>query len=328
MLQSSIISLPSSCIRQESTTAVRINHNTKVNGPVSTLPAPLVLPERGKDDSFLPYVFKLGRGCTYTASRPLVLSHPPSLRLTLTPDLSFYKTGVKNVWANYKTSRALRDLIARRAHGSLAEAASSGVLSRGDVQLLRRSAHDVKRVPMFALIYIIFGEFSPLVVVYVPALVPWPCRTPQQILRERTRLEDRRRLSFRNLVAPPPPKGEGASVRALQPEQVLHVGRSLGLLPRWVEWLGGAAVQSFLRRSIASHVEYVEMDDRLIERDGGPQQMEMEEVRMALVERGLDTLGKSDIQVKAALRSWLWARSRFPVYNLFLTRYVAIFRSI
>ncbi|KAI9822114.1 MAG: hypothetical protein M1832_003116 [Thelocarpon impressellum] len=280
--------------RHESSTALRINHNPRVNGPVTTLPAPLVLHERAKDESLLVFAYK--RGKNY---------------------LSFYETGAKNVWNNYKLSRTLQATIASQAHSSLPQAVSSGLISRSDLQLLHRSAHDIKRVPLFAVIVLVFGEWTPVIAVFMSAIVPWPCRTPQQILNDRTKVEDRRRASFRNLSTPPPK--DATDIRALSRDQIQHIGRSLHFYPAWTEPLASILLP-LIRRRLGRHTAYLTLDDALMERDGGPEQMEMEEVRMALVERGLDTLGRSDAQLRSLLRAWLAARKRAPLLNLFLTR--------
>lgn len=68
-------------------------------------------------------------------------------------------------------------------------------------------------------------------------------------------------------------------------------------------------------------VEYLEMDDRLIERAGGVKDMDVEEVRMALVERGVDVLGREGKGMKSELSAWLKSREKVSVERLLLTRY-------
>ncbi|KAI9841379.1 MAG: hypothetical protein M1838_003603, partial [Thelocarpon superellum] len=220
-----------------------------------------------------------------------------SHQLTYLLDLTFYKTGAWNVWQNFKAAQDVQRTIATKANGSLSHAVSTNLISRSDFQLLHRSAHDVRRVPIFALIFVIFGEYTPLVVIYMSNLVPWPCRTPQQILSDRRKLEERRKTSIQNLVIPVP---QGSvDIGSLAPQQIAHIARSLGLFSSWTDRLlgSGPLVQRLLRRRIQRRVQYLHHDDQLIQRDGGPQQMEMEEIRMALVERGVDVLGRPDAQL-------------------------------
>lgn len=64
------------------------------------------------------------------------------------------------------------------------------------------------------------------------------------------------------------------------------------------------------------------MDDKLIKGCGGVREMEPEEVRMALVERGVDVLGKRDSLLEADLGAWLKSKEKAPVERLLLARYI------
>jgi hypothetical protein len=48
--------------------------------------------------------------------------------------------------------------------------------------------------------------------------------------------------------------------------------------------------------------------------------MDIEEVRMALVERGVDVLGKREGQLRGDLTAWLRSREKVGVERLLLTR--------
>jgi len=65
----------------------------------------------------------------------------------------------------------------------------------------------------------------------------------------------------------------------------------------------------------------LEMDDKLIKKqDSGIREMNLEEVRMALVERGVDVMGKSKEQLRASLKAWIKSREKSSVERLLLTR--------
>lgn len=188
--------------------------------------------------------------------------------------------------------------------------------------MLRRNAHDVRRVPAFALVLLVCGEFTPFVVLLATGIVPWTCRIPKQIDGDRAVLEKRRGISFRNLTLPPP---EQAGVEQLQRMQLLHISWSLGLSSKTWDWLGGqlpGLPTGILRRKVKSRVEYLEMDDGLIRKAGGVREMSEEEIRMASVERGIDILGKETAALKGSLDSWLRSAEEVPVERLLLTRYV------
>ncbi|KAI9754087.1 MAG: U3 snoRNP protein [Chaenotheca gracillima] len=291
--------------RWESTSAVRVNHNVKVNPPVSTLPAPLVLQDREPNEKFISYAFKQGKGY-----------------------LNFYKSGLKSVYYNFRDTQSILNRLDLRGNAaSIASAAQDKILTRSDYHFIRRSARDVAKLPLFALVFLVFGEFTPFVVVFMSGVVPYPCRIPKQVLNERRGLEERRAMSFRGLTEGPPPAQALANegLDAMNLNQVLHVARSLGLYSKiWPEGLLASPplLDWVVKRRIRQRLEYLELDDSLIARDGGVVPMEAEEVTMALVERGVDTLGTGDAQQKDSLKHWLRAttRARSPILQLLLTR--------
>jgi hypothetical protein len=271
--------------------------DSKVNGPPSTLPAPLVLPTRLPDQPFLfKYAFTLGKAYA-----------------------TFYKTGVKNIFNNFVLSRPLVARIDKEFGASIPKALAANALSRSDFQLLLRNKHDIKRVPVFALVFMICGEFTPLVVLLVSNVVPWTCRIPKQIEGDRRTLEERRKISFRNLTSYPPEGG----VEQLDRQQLIHISWSLGLSSKMWDWLGGrypGLPTGVLRKKVERRVQYLRTDDRLVERGGGVSKMDIEEVRMALVERGVDVLGVDERKLRELLRGGLKATKKVGVETLLLTR--------
>jgi hypothetical protein len=163
----------------------------------------------------------------------------------------------------------------------------------------------------------ICGEFTPVVVIALSGVVPWTCRIPKQIESDRRKLEKRRSISFRELTSEPPTQ---AGAENLGRAQLLHISRSLGLSSGLWDWIGGLPT-GLLRRKVGRRVEYLELDDDLIRKAGGVNDMASEEVKMALVERGVDVLGKGDALLKANLNAWLLSREKAPAEKLLLTRY-------
>ena len=197
------------------------------------------------------------------------------------------------------------------------------MLSRGEWQLIRRSRHDVARIPLFALVVACCGEFTPLVVVFMNGIVPKTCRVPKQVIGSRKVLEERRKASFR--------RGTLASeadlrksVEELEKAEILHIGRSLGLFSKWWDKLGeyglGGVPSGLLKARVRKGINYLDMDDFAIERDGSVSDLEIEELRIALEDRGIDVLGKDNAQLKVLLRNWLKARGKKTLTSLLLTR--------
>ncbi|MCJ1233827.1 hypothetical protein MMC14_001785 [Varicellaria rhodocarpa] len=281
-------------LRQSSTASVtRINHNPLINPPSSTLPPPLVLPSRSPSQSTISYYFALGRAY-----------------------LGFYKIGAKAVYTNFQESRVLINRLPPSL--SIPDALKQGQLSRGEWQFIRRSRQDFAKVPLFALVFIVCGEFTPLVVFFLGGVVPRPCRIPKQIGSMREKAEERRQRSFRsgtlqsNRISP--------TIEALRHEELQHIGRSLGLYSKWWDRMFNGAPTALVRSRAQKRVEYLGLDDMAITRDGGVGRMEIEEVRIALEERGVDVLGKNDTVLNTQLRTWLNAGKFQPVTRLLVTR--------
>ncbi|KAA8566611.1 hypothetical protein EYC84_009156 [Monilinia fructicola] len=204
---------------------------------------------------------------------------------------------------NFIASRNIQARIDAQHKSSLSSAVQSDALSRADFQLLTRNRHDVKRVPIFAFV------------------VPWTCRIPKQIDSDRKKLEERRAISFRNLTIKTPVDGTG--VQGLQRMQLLHISWSLGLSSSMWDYIGGrlpGLPNAILKRKVAKRVEYLELDDLLIKRDGGVKNMEEEEVRMACVERGINVIGKDVHILRMHMNAWLRSREKTGVETLLLTR--------
>lgn len=139
----------------------------------------------------------------------------------------------------------------------------------------------------------IFGEFSPFVLPFISGVVPFNCRIPRQIQGDRTKLEERRAASFQNL-----PKGrnlselarEKRSVKDLTSNEVLHCSTVLGLHSgKWPSALYPFLPPTmWLRFKLWRRLMYLDLDDILLARGGGPRMLDSgEELKMAAVDRGL-----------------------------------------
>ncbi|KHJ34111.1 putative letm1-like protein [Erysiphe necator] len=265
-----------------------------VNGPLSTLPTEIEFQVRKPDQKLISYYFRLGKAY-----------------------LQFYKVGIKNIYYNYKASLPIKELIDSKYEGSISQAVNANAISRSEFQLLTRNWHDLKRVPLFGLMFAIFGEFTPLLVIAIGNVVPLTCRTPTQIRKERKRLEESRYKAFQKVVTEPPIKG----LSALRLQQLMLINSSLGLSSRMWNLFGGPPAM-ILTGKIKRRMEYLSNDDRLIEISGGVKKMSTREVEMALVERGIDVIGRLETDLRHDLKSWLRLRrdELYPYERLLLTR--------
>ena len=186
-----------------------------LNPPITTRPPPLSLPEKLPHLPKYKYYFRVGKAYAV-----------------------FYKTGFKAIWTNYKLARALPDQIFSSGQAKLHQAVLDGLLSRADFQLIRRSRRDIKKVPLFALIWLICGEFTPLVVLFFTGAVPPTIWIPKQVQKareeaeaRRARIEDPRPVPF----ASPSWESDIESMPAEPQREVLKSwAQSLDLYPVWV----------------------------------------------------------------------------------------------
>ncbi|KAI1505110.1 hypothetical protein F5X99DRAFT_431264 [Biscogniauxia marginata] len=241
-----------------------------LNPPSSTRPPPLDLPVRDPSTSYMTHLFRLGKAYMH-----------------------FYKMGFKAVFANRRLLR---------------QTPSSSAPTRSQVLLRHRVRHDLSRLPVFGLVVLVCGEFTPLVVLLFPQLTPYTCRIPAQVAVIRRARRARRDASFcalRHVVDNDRQlPGHGAAVAAAAAG---HVCRSLGLTsPLW-DKLG---VDGPFARSRADRtVRYLARDDALIRAGGGVRALEDAEVVLACEDRGLDVRGQDeDLEVgelRAKLEEWI-----------------------
>ena len=268
--------------------------------------------------------------------------------------MTFYKTGLKNVAVNYRAARRIRARIKDEAPPGITSLwkLPPSILSRADFILMRRSEVDVKKIPAFSLTLLVCGEFTPLVVPFLGAIVPLTCRLPDQITSDLKRREERRRYSFRNFDGPQPPdggvsdpaaaatsRGGGGSgetyLQSLAREHLLHISRSLNLhwrrLPESSSSMISFPPTTVLRSRIRRWQRYIETDDNLMRRDGGVDGLIPAEVRIACAERGIDTVRYTDEQLRGTLKSWLrhtQGKDGWGMIPLLMKRSVVAFSSL
>jgi hypothetical protein len=276
-----------------------------LNPPDSTYAPDLTLPTRASDQGFISYIWKCGR--TY---------------------LTFYKTGVSNVRSTSKLARSLRAKA-----GPTGTVDYTSVLTRAEWQIVRRSRLDMLRLPAFGVIFLVFGEWTPLLVRWITPLIPEPCRIPSQVSRDLEKAERKRKdrlhkldpARVMRLVEKDRPKpgvtmeAVGARVddKSVDAEALrdIEVG-GLRYLDAYVlacrfdayarewDWVGITPPKRLLQRNLKKKFEYLKKDDELIQRDGGWAALEKREVESACRERGLDVLGKKEEELRRSLATW------------------------
>jgi hypothetical protein len=280
-----------------------------LNPPDFTYAPELNVPARGAQQGFISYIWKCGRSY-----------------------LTFYKTGVKNVRQTSKLARSLRAKA-----GPTGKVDYTAELTRAEWQIVRRSRKDMLRLPAFGLIFLVFGEWTPLLVRWITPIIPEPCRIPSQVERDLVKQENKRkdRQNVRQSQAmrlirkdppkpgsrPPLPSDIGTkqnqltalsgsdSLQHMNPKTSTHfelfvLSAQYDLHARPWDWIGVTPPKWLLQRNLAKKVEYLKKDDEMILRDGGWAALEKREVERACVERGIYILGKKEGEMRKALAEW------------------------
>ncbi|TDZ26881.1 hypothetical protein Cob_v000259 [Colletotrichum orbiculare MAFF 240422] len=259
-----------------------------VNPIASSRPAPLDLPERQPSQSKFSHL--LAQAKTY---------------------IKFYKGGLSAVFAN---RREIQAVIASKSAASSDFRPPSvfrpGLVpagfTRADWVLLWRVRHDILRVPLFGLVLLVCGEFTPLIVIFVDGVVPYTCRLPRQLDSSFTQAEERRRAAFADFeraapqgvaAASPPPGAVASAARK-------HVLRSLHLPGMMWDKIGFVPPGMWATKG-RLRLAFLEGDDQLLLRDGGAAALEGQEARIACAERGIDCAGRTDDELRRLLDRWL-----------------------
>jgi hypothetical protein len=293
------------------TTTVSIPPKTELNAPISTLPSELITPaslpaSAGLAEKLKRYV-EFGRAY-----------------------VTFYKTGLKNVYRNYQASLPLRKQLGLPAYLPVSpprtlsynnpkKDSKESRLGRGQFQLVCRSARDVRRMIPFTIILIVCGEFTPLIIpIFGSAITPATCRIPSQVEKERVGSAKRKFAALESGKLPLKPDGteqlrllakqfaDPAWVASADPASVLRACAVFGLVKRHDKTAGTLLAGMIYRPRLARYVEYLAIDDGMI-RAGGVSAMSATEVRIAVEERGgVDISGTSDRkQAEKLERRWL-----------------------
>ncbi|KAH8773543.1 hypothetical protein F5883DRAFT_396722, partial [Diaporthe sp. PMI_573] len=256
------------------------------NPPASTRPPPLSLPARDPAASTFSHLYSTGKAY-----------------------LAFYKTGFKQIYINTRLVWSLSSAsgIPSDSGTPMGQHASPPTLrpaatTRSTELLKRRWRHDIRRVPLFALMFVVCGEFTPLVVLALPSVVPLTCRIPRQVEKLRRATEARRLASSERIREDM--KRSNPIPRA---EVTAHVARSLNLIsPLWDRLpLPDAAVALLASHRVRAHVAYLVRDGHLLSQAGGVPALEDDEVALACEDRGLPVVDRSAAALREELGRWV-----------------------
>ncbi|MBE3049892.1 hypothetical protein IMZ48_46825 [Candidatus Bathyarchaeota archaeon] len=219
----------------------------------------MVVPARQPGDGTFSHLFKVGR--VY---------------------LVFYKDGFKSVFANRKLLNGKLALLPPADRPSLFKPHHvPATFSRADWIFLWRTRHDVMRLPLFGLTFLLFEELTPLIAYFVEGIMPLTCRLPQHTAKSQGKAVERRKYALNELKWKNPEGVATASVARA------HILRSLNLVSRFWDRIG-LMPPGLWQLKGRSHMGFLEADDRLLRKGGDLKQLSEEELLLASVDRGID----------------------------------------
>lgn len=203
---------------------------------------------------------------------------------------------------------------------------SDGNLTRSQYQLLLRTPVDFYKLPLFSLIFAIFFETTPLLVLAVPHIVPSTCLLPRQQASAIVS-NNRKILALKELYKDPDTTGNvtkylSRSVYYLSDDELKAVAKAVNLYSTLIPL--SVIPRSYMENSLTAYIEKIRCDDILIGYYGGVWGLSPVELVRACQARAISTEGISDQELRLNLFFWITNFSQgkfdagfflFPVSN-------------
>ncbi|CAG82137.1 YALI0C14410p [Yarrowia lipolytica CLIB122] len=159
-------------------------------------------------------------------------------------------------------------------------------LTRSEYQLILRTARDFPKLPLFVVVFCICFEFTPLVVLAFPQVLPGTCVIPSQA---RKMLEVRSKAT-RDLLKLKGETQPAHSTYHLNKDQLHAICKALKLTASMVpiNWYP----TSWLQTRVENHMKQVRADDILIAKSGGAWNMSLAELQQACLDRGIPVIAE------------------------------------
>jgi hypothetical protein len=190
--------------------------------------------------------------------------------------ISFYKIGFKRYWASAKRSKEIRKLMRDPAISP-----QSMPTSRADLQILHRTAHAEKRMPLVAILFVITFEFFPLIMYLLGKraipLLPYVFRLPYQVELDKD--------MWLHRWAKVQEKWGNLNPNELDLMDYVRFSAEFHGLGGWL-WPLKWTPDVVLRARVKRHYDYLRCDDLQLWYDG-VKGLEDEEVVNAALQRGL-----------------------------------------
>lgn len=243
--------------------------------------------------------------------------------------VNLYKTGIKNVWKNQKECRELKKswnfrsihelsqyvvdnafaqdsskLIDGEARDALEPAPNH--ITRAQYMLLLRTKRDVLKLPFFAVIFAVFFETTPLLVLLFPRLTPVTCYTPSAIKKQADNQEN---LIQKFAFIEDSESSALSGSKQMAARSVFELSRNeLNALAKFTGklWLPSLLyTRKHLQKVINNYLLEIRCDNILLGRFGGVQQLDDYETSGACLARGISIKNKTPAEQRIVLEKWI-----------------------
>ncbi|KAG5354909.1 hypothetical protein CJU89_6717 [Yarrowia sp. B02] len=187
-------------------------------------------------------------------------------------------------------------------------------LTRAEYVTILRTARDFPKLPLFVVVFCICFEFTPLVVLAFPQVLPGTCVIPSQA-RKMLELRSKDTRALLKLKGDTQP---AHSAYHMSKEQLHGVCKALKLTAAMVPitWYP----TSWLKSRVENHMKQVRADDILIAKSGGAWNMSLAELQQACLDRGIPVVAEDGTPYKA---DWLRVNIFYWIVNYSRGRYDA-----
>lgn len=237
--------------------------------------------------------------------------------------VTFYKTGVKNIWNNRKEYKKIKarlgpytfedaalyggQAVNRSENSNGSDVEKIPTITRREYQLCLRTKHDLGKLIPFGIVFMICGEFTPLVILALgSSVVPYTCRIPKQVQHDRRWFEKRLAAQTPELLEED--EEETKSSSGLNTIAYLHGVSPLAKMPTLI-------VRTWVLPRIHRRGLEILADTALIRREGGFRALEPIEVyeyANKFFYLPLILASKYDLHKEGSI---VWPRSWDPDYN-------------
>ncbi|KAI9351709.1 LETM1-like protein-domain-containing protein [Pilaira anomala] len=175
----------------------------------------------------------------------------------------------------------------------------------------------LKLIP-FGFVFMILPESIPLLVMYVPGMVPRTCLKESQIQKTREKLDKVRQVMSTNVLR------SSANIDGISPGDFLsltkfqriakHYAYDFDLsridrphLASYCRFMGinKFGTQGMLKKRLENYMNYIDQDDKLLLKENIVDELDLKDLSQAVEERGMRSIDLDQDNMRRGLKYWL-----------------------